>query len=192
MSMKINFIKEMVRAGLLNEGKFIKEYSCVMLMLKYNKDDWSSMQKLIDDKDIYKSTKTETFGRGKKPHVTILYGLHEEVSNDEIKKYVGRINKPSLTAKRVSLFENEKFDVIKFDVVSEDLNKLNKMFKELPHTDTYPKYHPHITIAYCNKGVGAKYVDDLNEYFKENEIKFTSDKILFSTPDGNEKYYNFK
>jgi hypothetical protein len=46
-------------------------------------------------------------------------------------------------------FENELYDVLKFDVKREkSLFDCNKDLMKFPHTTDYPDYHPHLTISY--------------------------------------------
>jgi hypothetical protein len=65
------------------------------------------------------------------------------------------------------------------NVSSEKLHELNKLAKNLPHTDSYPDYKPHLTIAYLLKGKGNKYV---NPNFNLNIN--TIDKIVYSKTNG--------
>jgi len=75
----------------------------------------------------------------------------------------------------ISIFENPEFDVVKFDVNSKLLTKLNTLMKQLPHTSTFPEYHPHITIAYVKKGEGNKYIKKF-----ENERKLKGNELVYT------------
>lgn len=86
----------------------------------------------------------------------------------------------------VSSFNNPKFEVLKFDVESEDLHKLNKKFTKFPFTSDYPEYHPHCTIAYVKKDKAKKYIDKLNDFA---DIKFKSVKVVYSKANGEKKNY---
>jgi 2'-5' RNA ligase len=52
----------------------------------------------------------------------------------------------------VSFFEAERYDVLKFDAESEGLVELNQRLAELPNTQTHDEFHPHLTVAYVQKG----------------------------------------
>ena len=83
------------------------------------------------------------------------------------------------------MFENEVFDVLKFDVDSEDLHEYNGHFAKLPNSDSYPDYHPHCTIAYLNKGMAKNYHGKLAKPFI-----ITPNQIKYSKSSGENKLYN--
>ena len=80
-----------------------------------------------------------------------------------------------------NIFTNDDYDVVKIDVSGSELHQLNKKLQVLPHTNNYPKYQPHVTIAYVKKGQGKKYVGIAE--FKDKEIH--GDHIVFSSKNGN-------
>jgi 2'-5' RNA ligase len=183
-------IKTKLREALLKEGahkdKKGNSYGCVMVFLDYDKSEWKKIQDIIDDDDLYEPKDETGFGREKEPHVTILYGLHDDIEDKDIADEVDKIKTPGIKLGKVSSFENDKFDVLKFDVVSSDLHELNKEFKEFPHTSTFPKYEPHSTIAYVKKGKAKEYIDKLN---KAGKIEVKPDKIVYSKANGEKKNY---
>jgi 2'-5' RNA ligase len=120
-------------------------------------------------------------GREDTPHITVKFGLHG--SDPKFAREALAGERPA-TVKfgKVSLFDtNDEFDVVKVDVESADLHRLNKLVAESqPVTDTHPTYQPHATIAYVEKGKGAKYVGDT---FMEGKT-VTLDSVMFSGRDG--------
>ena len=65
---------------------------------------------------------------------------------------------PFIELGNINLFDsNDDFDVVKIDVISDDLQKINTALKELPNQTTFPVYEPHLTIAFIKKGTGDKY-----------------------------------
>ena len=185
-------IRKMVRKALLTEGKhaFANKYGCVMIYLNVEPKDWSVVEDLIDDEDLYLGDGEDSgYGKETDPHVTILFGLHEDVSDKDVEELIDKITKPNIELQKASSFKNEKFDVLKFDVESDDLIKYNKMFKTLPHTDTFPDYHAHCTIAYLKKGTADKYVKLLND---KEAITVKPDKIVYSKVNGDKKDYKLK
>lgn len=182
-------LKKKLREALLKKPKRQYEYGCVMVGLDLDSKEWNAVQEMIEDDDIYNGEgETEgSFGRELDPHVTILFGVHKEVPDEDVESMIDDIEKPELTLQKVSTFENKLFDVLKFDVESEDLHELNKKFKTLPHTTDYPDYHPHATICYLKKGKADKYKKKMKGV---EPIVVTPDKILYSKPDGTKKNYD--
>lgn len=95
-------------------------------------------------------------GTEKEPHITALYGLHDE---DPTAVHKLLANEPPITATlgKASIFHTDDADVLKVDVDSPDLHRINKSLASLPHTNTHGEYKPHVTIAYLQKGQGAQY-----------------------------------
>ena len=66
------------------------------------------------------------------------------------------------------------------------LDKMNKKLKVLDHTNDFPKYEPHVTLAYVKKGEGSKY----NQTLKGDlDKKLIPTKIVYSRADGTKKEY---
>jgi 2'-5' RNA ligase len=80
----------------------------------------------------------------------------------------------------VSIFDNDDYDVLKIEVESDALNKLNQAISDnLDCTDTHPTYNPHVTVAYLKKGRGKKYTDSKDfedATFTFNELHFKDAK----------------
>ena len=157
------------------------EYGC--LMVKFNIPWWNKFVSNIKRDDIYDH---EEYGIERESHVTILYGFDDSVTSDVIRKYVEKMSITiNIKLKDISSFTNDNFDVLKFDVICESLHKLNGFFKKLPHVDTYPDYHPHMTIAYLKPGLAKKYICKLN-----NNITLSSHEFVFSDKFGNKTLMN--
>ena len=183
--MKINHIYKQ----LINEGKEKHSYGCVMLFLDEKSTELKRAQKLIKEEDLYLGTEDDGgYGRETEPHVTILYGIHKDVPDEDVEELIEKMSAPELVLEDITLFDNPDFDVVKFDVNNEDLNKYNKMFSELPHTTDYPDYHAHVTVAYVKPGKGEQYVQKLD---KTQKISIKPNKIVYSKSDGSKKTYDF-
>lgn len=115
------------------------------------------------------------------PHVTVLYGLHVE-SSEPVERLIRQAGKAFVKLGGLSLFETPEHDVLKVDVESNDLRRLNRELKMLDHTQTYRDYSPHLTIAYLKRGTGRKYLD-LPTSFDGQEMWF--DTLIFSDADRN-------
>lgn len=146
--------------------------------------------KSIPEADLYRGEEgsdsygSDGYGIEDKPHVTSLYGLTGAGDNaaavEAAAKKAG-IDKVTLKLGKISAFENKgaPYDVLKVDVHSPDLHKLNAALKTLPFKSDFPDYHPHLTIAYLKKGAAAKYVGDSR--FEGKEITF--DTLTHSSSD---------
>lgn len=185
-------IKKELRNALLKEGKHKThkyEYGCLMVYLKIAKEDWDDLQDKIEDDDLYQPEDDSSYGREMEPHATILFGFHSDVKDEDIEKEIDKIKTPKIGFKGISSFNNEKFDVLKFDVDSEDMHELNTKFKKFPHTNNFPDYHPHVTIAYLKPNMDKKYIEKMNGFEK---IPIEIDKLVYSKPNGEKKTYELK
>jgi hypothetical protein len=185
-------IKNELRKRLLNEGSGGHDYGCVMLFLPIDKKWWDKLTGDIDDKDIYNPEGERDYGiqPHDEAHVTILYGIHGDVPDKDVEELIEKMSAPEVTLKDISIFDNadKGFDVLKFDVKGKQLHDMNDMFKELPYTNDYPDYHPHVTIAYLEAGTGQKYADELGV----DALELKPNKIVYSKPDGTKKEYTVK
>ena len=150
----------------LNEQKGKKEYGCVMLDTHIV--DWKKTHlSKIDKEDLY-TAEDDTYGYNNQPHITVIYGLHlDETKPKDIIEKMKEMYQITSEIKQISIFENEKYDVVKYDVpVTKELKKFRSIFSKFPNTQDFPDYHPHITIAYVKKGEGKKYVQKLKKPFE--------------------------
>lgn len=132
----------------------------------------------IPEEDIY-DDESKDYGREKEPHVTALFGLKDKDSKNvaEVVKEFGDVK---LEFGKTSLFTNDKFDVLKVDVKSDDMRRLNALLqKNVEFESDFPDYTPHVTIAYLKPGEGKKYADDA----RFEGITTTVSEMLFSDPD---------
>ena len=158
-------------------------HGCVMLYF-----DFPQMNKIhdaINPDDLYEEEGDHTFGLENEPHVTLLYGLKESVTPEQVKEILDGFKFSSCKLHNASLFENE-YDVLKFDVEGDSLHEANAALRELPYENDYPDYHPHSTIGYLKKGCGERYTKML----KDQEFELTPTYAVFSQPDGTKTKMN--
>ena len=171
----------------INESKTFKyDLGCVMLNLKV--DNWNKeILSIIDKEDIYDEPK---FGLEDKSHVTVFFGIKPEESEpSEVKKVLKEsdidIDK-EYKLQNISIFENDDYDVVKFDVKDcKELEEMNKFIKKtFPNKQDFPKYEPHVTVGYVKKGKGKKYIQKI-----DTPIIATPSRITYSYPidDGKSK-----
>ena len=135
----------------INEGKK-NEYGSAELL--FNFPDMKIFHEKIEESDLAGD------GIEENPHVTLIYGLHsDEIKENEIIDTCQSVKIGPMDLHNISLFENEDYDVLKFDVRSNFLHKINEKLTDFPHTTEYPDYHAHSTIAYLKSGKGKKYVE---------------------------------
>jgi len=177
-----------------NVGRTYK-YGCAMLNLS---DDISPIlrywcKKNISDKDLYINEDEGIDGfENNKFHVTVKYGLHTS-DPKEIIKLVNGCGAIELDFGNVTKFDinpnkfdvNPNFDVLKIDIKSDKLRKLNKLISDnMEHTDSFDNYVPHATLAYVKKGACEDLVN--NDFF--TSLTDTVDEIYFTGKDGVEHF----
>lgn len=155
------------------------DYGCVMGFFDFDTKDLYKNYFTIDEDDIYNNEENE-YGLEIEPHVTLLYGLHEDVNEDLVIDILKLFKTIDVTFENISLFENEKYDVLKFDVDTETLATINTLLKDtFDHTETFPDYHPHVTLAYLKPGTGKKYITEI-----EDIITKPIDYFVYSMANG--------
>lgn len=121
-------------------------------------------------------------GRDYTPHVTVLFGLHPEVTSAQVNKITKGVGKIEVTLGKIEAFPIGKDGVpVVMRVHSERLNQLHADLQALPHTDTHPEYKSHITIAYIKDAeAAAKYVAAGHAYEGQT---ITLKQLVFSALD---------
>jgi len=162
------------------------EYGC--LMMYFDIPTWETkILSKINQNDLYNPD--GSYGLEHNPHTTILFGFHPETT--DIEKIIELVNDNTtfpvkVEIKKVSIFESKDYDVLKFDVESPDLRSLNKLMTEnFEYTSNFPSYHPHMTIAYLNKGTAEKYIKD----FKPGSVILDGKQFVYSNPDNTKIYW---
>lgn len=165
------FVKTYKDPILEKDGDF--EYGCSMIFFEF--PEIKSVHQEIEESDLSGS------GLEKESHVTLLYGLHsDEIEDQKVLDISASEEIKSIKLHNVSAFENAEYDVLKFDVDSPILHRLNAKLVELPHTNDFPKYHPHCTIAYLKPGTAKKYI----ESFEGRSYEVHPTKVIYSKPGG--------
>jgi 2'-5' RNA ligase len=119
-------------------------------------------------------------GRTSDPHVTVLYGLHDD-EPDNARKSLESAGTGTLRLGKISVFDtNPDFDVLKVDVEGDHLHELHELVAKLPHKNTHPVYNPHLTLAYVKKGRGKDYIGDAS--FEGQTIDYKD--VTFSSRTG--------
>jgi 2'-5' RNA ligase len=133
----------------------------------------------VKDSDLAKD------GRETVPHITVKYGLDARTPEDVVTLL--RSQPPArITLGRLSAFlaseTGSESDVLKLEVDSPDLERLNKLLSEsVAHTTTFSLYQPHVTAAYVKAGRAERYLELYNEL---EGTEFLVDEVMFSNQDG--------
>lgn len=158
------------------------QYSCVQYnlptMIAQKVIDWGSVN--IPDDILYSPPDDNTYGRESLIHCTVFFGLHTDSATPIL--FLLENESPFLIRLgQMSCFSNDRFDVVKIEVWSEDLLRLhNKLGSCLHCTEKFKNYIPHITVAYLNKGEGSKFIG--NNTF--NRMTMRVDTLSFSSKNG--------
>lgn len=107
-------------------------------------------------------------------HATLLYGLMEPgpTWKEEVDGVLDGWTPEDLEVDEVSYFPSnipgQDYNVIVAKLkVTENLDEGHKRLQLLPHVDTFPTYHPHVTIAYVKGGdeIRDKWITNWGRYF---------------------------
>lgn len=141
-------------------------------------DRVANLSKIIDASDLAGD------GIEAEPHITVKYGLHTN-NPDEIAESVKEFGVVNVCLGKISVFpakETGDFDVVKIDVISNDIHRLNKLIaNSFETTDTHPEYKPHITVAYVKPGRGKKYSGS----WDGEGLECSFSRMIFSNQDRN-------
>jgi 2'-5' RNA ligase len=166
----------------------VHEFSSTQINLpKGIADRMRALGRTISDKHLQAEKGSEdggsssSTGRENEPHITLKYGLHTE-DPEEVRKLLEAEPPIRFRLGKVSRFSNaESGDVIKVEVDSPDLHRLNKKLSDhLAHTDSYPNYSPHATIAYVQAGK-AKHLENVKRLAGMGAMV---DTVVFSGKNG--------
>ncbi len=147
-------------------------YGCVMMDADIK--NWVDFHLAgINEDDVYLKPYDESYGLEEQAHVTIVYGIHEEeVDPQRMADMIEHYMKPvTVTIKEIDIFPGKEYDVVKYNVpVTGQIQGYRDVFMQVPNTQTFPEFHPHMTIAYVKPGEGKKYKTELREPF---QVTFT-------------------
>lgn len=125
-------------------------------------------------------------GRENRPHITVRYGLH---TNEAAEVRAVLAGQGAITASLGSLATfsvtdtGGDYEVLILPVESSGLKRLNALLGDsLAHTDTHPRYTPHVTVAYAKPGTAEAL--NLMGWMGLAGERVTFDSVTFSTDDG--------
>lgn len=158
------------------------KYGCLMVNFAFT--NWPDfIRRQIKPEDIYIEEENDDFGYEDEAHCTILFGFnHYDNIVEDIKQHLLPLEEiTDILRGDITTFEQDNYDVVKFDLFSDKLAEMNKKLKENFEThNDYPDYKPHMTIAYVKKGKGINYTKD-----NLQKIPLFPSEYIYSDPDYN-------
>lgn len=155
-------MKNLIKYNLFESFQY--ENGCIMLELPIS--NWDDILSVIEEEDIYDVQGGKIpFGLQKRPHLTLLYPIKNNVTFDEVKNQLDEVVKDepiNIVTKNIEVFDGSNYDILVIKV--EDNPYLKKIHNYLSsHLPNYNKhsFNPHITIGYIKKGTGDKYCKNL-------------------------------
>ena len=145
----------------MKHKKTSREYA--FLMIEYETPIFiKDLQNSIKKEELYFEENSNDYGLEKESHVTLVPCLDNDVSLNELKKYLKNISDYDIILTDISKFECEKFDVLKCAVKSKALKDTNKeILKHFDSHSEFKDYTPHLTIAYMQHGMADKYTKNI-------------------------------
>ncbi|UWF79174.1 MAG: 2'-5' RNA ligase superfamily protein [Bacteriophage sp.] len=170
-----------------------REYA--FLMIDYEMPSFiKDLQNKIPNNELYFGTdeekKDNQYGFEKESHVTLAPCLDSDVNINKLKELLLPLKEYKCILNNISIFENDNYDVLKADVKCPNMHKTyNKIKENFELHSAYKEYHPHMTIAYMQKGMADKYkkkmLDKIEELTPTSfDFSYTNDKGI----DVNEKF----
>lgn len=134
----------------------------------------------ISDEEVYNDPEQPQYGREYESHVTIIYGIHDDTPK-ELKRLLNKQKPFFIEFGKISVFDCLNFDVVKIEVESVELRRINKIVQDhLEVTNNNITFRPHVTIAFLKKGSGSRFAG--RDDFVSNRILV--DRLTFSSTTG--------
>ncbi len=183
---------DLLRAMLMLGGQFETwqnghESSCVMVSLPNELSDRITDFSVyaVPEMELYRDDSQNIHGREFDTHITVKYGLKTNNPLDVLHVIDTQSIAPfPVVLGKAGLFEKDLYDVVMIEVESAGLGMLHDALKaNLPNDEIYPVYHPHVTVAYVQHGMGRAHVGATDFA----GLTFTVDRVLFQPTVGPSK-----
>lgn len=95
-------------------------------------------------------------------HITVCYGLPENIQIADLQPYLLPASLIQLTAESLHIFEQPEYDALVLKVQSDLLQKMHTdIAEQFDVVDKYPHYIPHLTVGYFKKGKAQQYLESM-------------------------------
>ena len=162
---------------LLKENR-INEYGCLMALppIEYCYKMIDFAKNIIPVNNLYIDKNDSSYGYTDNDfHCTIKYGFSPDLLKVDMARILNGMKPFNIKLKSLNLFENEKYDVVKFEVEpNEILTELRKRCDSYKNEDKYPTYNAHATLAYVQKGKFPHIKEGLNLSVPVTRFKYSS------------------
>ena len=170
------------------------DYGCSMLQIdeQTKRIIREYIHKNIDAKDVYYEEDDPSYGIETNSHITVVYGYTTE-DIDAIANSFKPYTKDSVefTLGKIGFFSHKQYYVLYIEVISNgDIMTLHdtSATSGLEIFDTYPNYHPHVTLAYMKTNTFRDYQHLIgDDYF--DGLECTGTQLKITTTDGNVGIY---
>jgi len=176
-----------------NLGISLESLGCIMLEVEPTIELLRIGNKLEQEKCLYYAKNKKLFWVdgfvGKKPHVSLLYGLLGV--GEDIKPYVDRVldgwDLKEVEVEKIGFFPSpypdEEYKCIVAHVkITPKLMEGHERLELLPHINTFPGYKAHFTLAYVNSDDTG--IDVIKEFSSLEGKKFSTKGLNYG---GNKK-----
>lgn len=164
-----------------------KKYDKSIVMFRLPSDIKKEVLNICEKNIIDEALNDE--GRDEDTHITIKWGLLTNKFEDFDDFFIDT-KRIEIEIGEISLFEQDDQDVVKINIKSPALHRLNKRISETFENETTHKdYKPHITLCYVEKG---KCPESLLGKCSLTGKKVIIDKVIFQNQYGEDKVFKLK
>jgi len=155
-----------------------KSYGCLMAMVdpEYAPAILKFQKSIIKPSMLYTVPDDDSYGYDDEPHCTLKYGFDPDLNKKDIASILKGVEPFNIILKSITTFDNPEFSVVKFDVESPVLEELRKKADSFPNEDSYPEYHPHMTISYVIPNMFVNKKLDINISVPITRFKYSGAK----------------
>ena len=162
------------------------EFGCLMAMIEPTRGPHIIKfgRTVIPPQILYTDPNDSSYGYDDEPHITAKYGYSPDLTKVNLATILQGIKPFIVKLSGLTQFQNEKYDVVKFDVEpNEVLTEIRRRCDCYKNEDKYPDYKPHMTLAYVQKGKFPHIKEGLS-------LSLPITKFKYSGQDGKKLYIN--